>query len=79
MGTTYPAMSVPFGGSIYVHNHDPFPHTLNLDAGNKQIGYVGAHGAANEEILVSVVGLAKGTHAIHCAIHSSMKGTITVT
>lgn len=68
-------LSVKSGTAITVTNHDSVPHTVTSDvAGTFNSGNV-AGGAEGSLTAPS----ADGTYAFHCAIHPSMKGTLTVT
>jgi plastocyanin len=78
MGTSFPAMTVKFGGSIEIHNHHTAPHNIYRTSTNAAIGYVAQHGGSPNPITISLAGWPKGNHAIKCVIHTGMTGTITI-
>ena len=60
------------GDTITFTNDDTAPHTATLDDGSCSTGTI-SPGSAD-----GLTFTAAGTYAFHCRIHSSMKGTITV-
>lgn len=66
-------VSVPIGTTVTWSNKDSAPHTVTFDEGSADSGRLG-QGATFELAFDSA-----GTFAYHCAIHPSMKGTVTVT
>jgi len=60
------------GDVIAFSNGDTTNHTVNLDDGSCQTGPIAGGSSA------ALVFSAAGTYPFHCAIHPSMKGTITV-
>jgi plastocyanin len=69
--STFGAASVAAGATFTIANKDSRPHTVTDDAGAFSVD-VPAGGTATLAIA------AAGTYKIHCKIHSSMHGTITV-
>ncbi len=61
--------SVP-AGSVAIQNNDAAPHTLTDDAGSFDIA-VDANASTTAEIPA-------GTYEVHCEIHSTMTGSLTV-
>lgn len=70
-GNSFSAASVTAGTDFTITNEDSVGHTVTDDAGSFDVS-VPAGGTATLTIL------AAGSYAIHCNIHSSMHGTITV-
>ncbi len=70
--STFGPASVAAGTEFTIANSDSRPHTVTDDAGAFSVD-VPAGGTATLKID------APGTYKIHCKIHSSMHGTITVT
>ena len=60
------------GDVVAFSNGDTTAHTATLDDGTCTTGNIGAGTTG------ALVFTAAGTYPFHCAIHSSMKGTITV-
>ena len=65
--------SVTAGSKVTWTNSDSTAHTVTFDDGSADSGNL-APGATFDHTFASA-----GTFAYHCAIHSSMKGTVTVT
>jgi plastocyanin len=61
--------SVP-AGTVTVENRDGAPHTLTADDGTFDVS-VSANASADAE-------LEPGTYEVHCNVHPSMTGTLTV-
>lgn len=70
--STFSAASVVAGTAFTIANNDGRTHTVTDDAGAFDVQVPGG-GTASLTIT------APGTYQIHCKIHSSMHGTITVT
>jgi plastocyanin len=70
-GNTFSAASTTAGTEFTITNNDSVAHTVTDDAGLFDVD-VPAGGTAPLKIDTA------GTYAIHCEIHSSMHGTITV-
>ena len=70
-GNTFSAASVTAGQLFTITNNDSVGHTVTDDGGKFNV-QVPAGGTATLKID------AAGTYKIHCNIHSSMHGTITV-
>lgn len=68
---TPPSTSVGVGGTVTWTNGDTVTHTITFDNG-PDCGHLAAASS------LTVTFPAAGTYAYHCTIHSSMKGTITV-
>lgn len=66
-------ISVPAGTTVTWSNEDSAPHTVTFDDGSADSGRL-TQGATFELAFDSA-----GTFAYSCAIHPSMKGTVTVT
>ena len=66
------AVTATSGQVVAFTNEDSVPHTFTLDDGSCDTGNIanGASGAIRFD--------AAGTYPFHCNIHSSMKGTVTV-
>lgn len=69
--TSFGAASVTAGTQFTIANNDTATHTVTDDAGSFDVRVSGG-GTATLTIPKS------GTYKIHCKIHSSMHGTITV-
>ena len=70
----FPAgLTVKAGGSITFTNADSAPHTVTMDDGSCDAGRISSGSSA------TITFTAPGTYAFHCAIHTSMKGTVVVT
>jgi plastocyanin len=69
---TNPNLTVKAGADVYFSNKDSFDHTLTADDGSFDTGHV--KGGATDEFKAP----AAGTYPFHCAIHSTMKGVLTV-
>ena len=69
---SFGALTVKAGASIAIVNADPADHTVTADNGTFDI-------AATAGKTTSLVIAKAGSYAIHCKIHASMHGTITVT
>ena len=65
-------LSAKAGTDIAVKNEDSADHTVTSDDGKAFNVPVSAGATA------TIKGVAAGTYAYHCAIHPSMKGTLTV-
>ncbi|HLX35142.1 MAG TPA: plastocyanin/azurin family copper-binding protein [Candidatus Limnocylindrales bacterium] len=61
------------GDVITWKNSGPTDHTVTLDAGGCDTGHITTGSSA------SLTFTQAGTYPFHCSIHSSMKGTITIT
>ena len=70
-GNTFSAASVTAGTEFAITNSDSVAHTVTADDGSFDVA-VPANGTATLTIPTA------GSFAIHCKIHSSMHGTITV-
>lgn len=70
-GFTFSALTATVGEPITVTNEDTAPHTVTADDGSFSVD-VPAGGTAELTIPTA------GTFAIHCTIHSSMAGSITI-
>jgi len=70
---SFSALTVKAGDSISIVNADSTDHTVTADDG------VRSTFAAPAGKTVSVVIPKAGTYAIHCKIHASMHGSVTVT
>ena len=70
-GNHFSAASVTAGTEFTITNNDSVGHTVTDDGGSFDVS-VPAGGTATLTIPKA------GTYAIHCKIHSSMHGTITV-
>ena len=70
-GNQFSAASATAGTEFTITNNDSVGHTVTDDAGSFDVA-VPAGGTATLTIP------AAGSYAIHCKIHSSMHGTITV-
>jgi plastocyanin len=70
-GNTFGAASVTAGTAFSIVNDDSVGHTVTDDAGSfdQAVG-----GGASAPLTIPTA----GTYAIHCKIHASMHGTITV-
>jgi len=69
---SFGALTVKAGASIAIVNADPADHTVTADNGTFDI-------AATAGKTTSLVIAKAGSYSIHCKIHASMHGTITVT
>jgi len=70
----FPAgLTVKAGGSITFTNADSAPHTVTMEDGSCDAGRISSGSSA------TITFTAPGTYAFHCAIHTSMKGTVVVT
>ncbi len=67
------AITAKVGDVVAFTNEDPASHTATLDEGDCGTDSLGT--GASEGLTFS----AAGTYPFHCAIHSTMTGTITVT
>lgn len=67
-----PQVTAKVGDVIAFSNGDTTAHTATLDDGSCETGNIAPGTTA------ALVFTAPGTYPFHCAIHSSMKGTITV-
>jgi plastocyanin len=65
-------LTVAVGTTVTWTNNDSASHTVTADDGSFKSGTLG-NGATFSQTFAT-----PGTFAYHCAIHSSMKGTITV-
>lgn len=70
-GFAFSALTAPAGQAITVTNEDTAAHTVTADDGSFSVD-VPAGGTATLTVATA------GTYAIHCKIHSSMKGSITI-
>ena len=70
----FSALTVPAGATVEVTNADGAPHTVTADDGSFDTKTIDGGGTAS-----FVAPSAPGAYAIHCNIHGSMKGTVTVT
>jgi plastocyanin len=70
--STFSAASVAAGTAFTISNNDSRTHTVTDDAGSfdQQVD-----GGSDAQLTIPTA----GTYQIHCKIHSSMHGTITVT
>lgn len=66
-------LTVPVGSTVTWTNGDSTTHTVTADDGSFDSGQL-AQGATFSQVFATA-----GTFTYHCAIHSSMKATITVT
>lgn len=71
-------VTVKVGDVLGWTNGDSAAHTATLDDGSCDAGRI-AGGSAGKQTLVFGADAAGKSFTYHCAIHSSMKGTITVT
>jgi plastocyanin len=71
-------VTVKVGDVIGWTNSDSATHTATLDDGSCDAGRI-AGGSAGKQTLVFGAEAAGKSFTYHCAIHASMKGTITVT
>ena len=73
-GFAFPSapIAIAKGGSVTFTNSDSTTHTVTMDGGACEAGRVGP--ATSTTITFTVA----GTYAFHCAIHSSMKGSVVV-
>lgn len=71
-------IAVKVGDVIGWTNGDSVTHTATLDDGSCDAGRI-AGGSAGTQTFVFGAGAVGKSFAYHCAIHGSMKGTITVT
>jgi plastocyanin len=67
-------LTVAAGATVEVTNADGAPHTVTADDGSFDTKTIDGGGTAT-----FVAPDAPGAYAIHCTIHASMKGTVTVT
>jgi plastocyanin len=67
-------VSAPAGATIEVTNQDGVPHTVTADDDSFDTEVIDGGGTAT-----FVAPSAPGEYAIHCTIHSTMQGAITVT
>jgi plastocyanin len=70
-GNSFSAASVTAATEFTITNNDSVGHTVTDDAGSFNVA-VG--GGASEPLIIPD----PGTYQIHCEIHGSMRGTITV-
>ena len=70
-GNSFSAASVTVATEFTITNNDGVGHTVTDDAGTFNVA-VG--GGASEPLTIPTA----GTYQIHCEIHGSMRGTITV-
>ena len=66
------ALTVAVGTTVTWTNNDSASHTVTADDGSFESGRLANGGTFSQTFATA------GTFAYHCAIHSSMKGTITV-
>ena len=66
------AIQAKVGDVITFTNNDSAPHTATLDDGSCSTGTISP--SSSDGLTFT----AAGTYAFHCKIHSSMKGTITI-
>jgi plastocyanin len=66
------ALTVKAGADVYFSNKDSFDHTMTADDASFDTQHV--KGGATDEFKAPKA----GTYAFHCAIHSNMKGVLTV-
>ncbi len=67
------ALSVKVGTTVTWTNQDGATHTVTFDVGDDTSGDLGNGGTYSETFATA------GTFPYHCAIHPSMKATVTVT
>jgi plastocyanin len=65
-------ITITVGDTVTWTNSDSTAHTATADDGSFDTGTIGANGTGSATFATA------GTFAYHCAIHSSMTGTITV-
>lgn len=65
-------LTVRVGATVTVHNDDSAAHTLTADDGSFDTGTIGGGGTATITVKKA------GRFTYHCAIHQSMRGTLTV-
>lgn len=70
-GNTFSAAAVTAGTVFTIANNDGVGHTVTDDAGSFDVA---VPGGGSETLTIP----AAGTYKIHCKIHGSMHGTITV-
>jgi plastocyanin len=70
-GNTFSVAAVTAGTPFTITNNDSVGHTVTDDAGSFDVA---VPGGGSETLTIP----AAGTYAIHCEIHASMHGTITV-
>ena len=70
-GNTFSVAAVTAGTEFSIVNNDSVGHTVTDDAGSFDVA-VG--GGSSEPLTIPTA----GTYSIHCKIHASMHGTITV-
>ncbi|HTK45040.1 MAG TPA: plastocyanin/azurin family copper-binding protein [Patescibacteria group bacterium] len=73
-GFTWGPVSAKVGDVITWTNTDAAPHRVGLDDGSCTMSGDIAGGGGKASLVFSVA----GTYPFHCTIHSSMKGTITI-
>ena len=73
-GFAFPAspIAIAKGGSVTFTNADSTTHTVTMDGGACDAGRIAPAASA------TITFTAAGTYAFHCAIHSSMKGSVVV-
>lgn len=64
-------ISVSVGDTVTFTNADPMTHTATANDGSFDTGQLATGKSAKVKIAKA------GAHAFHCAIHSSMTGTVT--
>jgi plastocyanin len=72
-GFTFPAIEVTPGAIISLNNLDPEPHTVTADDDSFDSGPF----STDESAELTAPSLA-GTYPFHCAVHSTMHGTLIV-
>jgi plastocyanin len=70
-GNSFSAASVTAATEFTITNNDGVGHTVTDDAGSFNVAVAGG---GSEPLTIP----APGTYQIHCEIHGSMRGTITV-
>lgn len=70
-GNTFSVAAVTVGTAFTIVNNDSVGHTVTDDAGSFDVA-VG--GGSSKPLTIATA----GTYSIHCKIHASMQGTITV-
>lgn len=72
-GYTFPTITAAPGSTITIADGDAEPHTVTADDGSFDSGSF--DGSAPGKLVVPTT---PGSYPIHCAVHPSMHGTLTV-